>query len=272
MQNLLADSSCIERAPRTRLSHSEIHEDHDFLAVEEPLEIRVGQFPIAVVMRTPGHDEELATGFALTEGIVRDPRELARVAHCSRGDDTENVIVLTPSATADLRPENFARALYASSSCGICGKQSLQKVLATAPPLSCDVQFSAQMLTALPGRLREQQPGFDHTGSLHAAGLSTRDGMLVCVREDIGRHNAVDKVVGWAARTSFDSRDACLVISGRCSFEVVQKALAARIPCVVAVGGVSSLAANLATAGGITLMGFTKAESANVYSHARRVA
>jgi FdhD protein len=127
------------------------------------------------------------------------------------------------------------------------------------------------VLTSLPERLLGQQPGFALTGALHAAALCTSDGTLVCVREDIGRHNAVDKIVGWAARDGFPLNETCLVVSGRCSFEVVQKALAARIPCVVAVGGVSSLAVKLADTGGITLMGFTKAASANIYSHAERV-
>jgi FdhD protein len=263
--------------PRRLWSAGQTHEDEDSLVVEEPLEIRWGNFPLAVVMRTPGHDIELVTGFALTELIVSSVDDLLRVDHCTEGDALaegdahNNVVRILPSASAQVDPTQFQRNLFTTSSCGVCGKRSIERALKEAPPLSNPCRFSSGMLAALPNRLRKHQPVFDRTGALHAAALVTADGEIKCVREDIGRHNAVDKVVGAAAQNGRSLESTCLIVSGRASYEIVQKALAARISCVLAVGGVSSLAVDLASRAGITLVGFARKSQLSIYSGAEHI-
>lgn len=272
----------------------------DALVVEEPLEIRVGNFPLAVVMRTPGDDIDLVTGFAVTELIVKQPADLLRVAHCDTApndgevsDDTEvsdgtavsggtgasgrtersgeNVVRIYTQPHISIDITRFQRSLYSTSSCGICGKRSIDRALQEAPPLERSSEFSAHTLVGLPLSLRTRQLLFHETGALHAAALFRADGTLELVREDIGRHNAVDKVIGAALRASIDPSCHVLVVSGRASYEVIQKALAARIPCVVAVGGVSSLAVSLADRAGVVLVGFAREGSMSVYSGAESV-
>jgi FdhD protein len=246
--------------------------DEDELVVEEPLEIRWGNLPLAVLMRTPGHDLELATGFALTELLAQSPADIMRVSHCSEGDHGENVVRITPAPHVSLDPALFQRNLFTASSCGICGKKSIERALAEAPPLAGGPLFSATLLATLPAALREKQRIFERTGALHAAALADTSGTLTCVREDIGRHNAVDKVVGWAARVGFPLHEQCWVLSGRASYEIVQKSLAAGVSCVVAVGGVSSLAVDLAERAGIVLCGFARGGRLSVYAGSERVA
>lgn len=261
-------------SPKVRWRFSEgklAVDDIDDVAQEEPLEIRWGQTPLAVLMRTPGSDEELAVGFCLTEGIIESPDDLSRVVHCSRGEDADKVILLTPSATCEVDPTKFTRSLYTSSSCGVCGKRSIERALRVAPPLPERTVFAGSILEQLPRSLRGLQPGFDKTGALHAAALCSAEGRVLCAREDIGRHNAVDKVVGFSAMNRISTSQTCLVVSGRCSFEIVQKALAARIELIVAVGGVSSLAVDLATRAGMTLLGFVRNGTCSIYSHPERV-
>jgi FdhD protein len=234
----------------------------DRLAVEEPLEIRIEGEAVAVTMRTPGDDEELALGFCLTEGLspraVRLPDDLA----------ANTIEVDAPGA--DL--ERIKRSFYTSSSCGVCGKGALEAVAVVAPPVESDLAVPFSVTAALPDRLREAQATFALTGSLHATGLFAPDGQLLCLREDVGRHNAMDKVVGWAFRQGMlPLTRSLLCVSGRLSFELVQKAAVAGCPVLVAVGGPSSLAVQLADDRGITLCGFVREGRGAVYTHPGRV-
>ena len=247
----------------------------DLVAHEEPLEIQLSGASLAVVMRTPGHDLELVTGFLLTERIVASLAEVDSVRHCTEvaGPEAEDNVVrvtLRPGVRTDL--ERLRRNLFASSSCGVCGKATLEDALATAPPLDDPARIEAHVLIALPERLRAAQPAFDETGGLHAAGLFDAAGRLLVAREDVGRHNAVDKVIGWAARGGrMPLAGHALVVSGRASFEIIQKALAARIPIFAAVSAPSSLAIALAQSAGIALVGFLRERGFNVYGARERV-
>src|SRR5581483_2864489 len=229
----------------------------DVVAVEEPLEIRIGGAPVAVTMRTPGHDEELALGFCLSEGLqpagARLPDDLA----------ANTVEVDAPG----FDPERLRRSFYTTSSCGVCGKGALDSVAVETPRVEAELRVSLALVAAMPERLREAQGAFAVTGGLHATGLFSAAGEALCVREDVGRHNALDKVVGWAFREGrLPLADAILCVSGRLSFELVQKAALAGCPVMVAVGAPSSLAVDLARDRGITLCGFVRGGSANVYT------
>jgi FdhD protein len=258
-----------------RVADAKTESARDRVAHEEPLEIQLGAAALAVVMRTPGDDVELVTGFLLTERVVESLADVESVRHCSEAADPEaedNVVrvVLRPGVRTDL--EKLRRNLFASSSCGVCGKATLENALATAAPLDDPARIEASLLLALPERLRAAQRGFDETGGLHAAGLFDGAGQLLVAREDVGRHNAVDKVVGWAARAGrMPLAGHLLVVSGRASFEIVQKALAARIPIVAAVSAPSSLAVALAESAGIALIGFLRGRGFNVYGARARV-
>jgi FdhD protein len=242
----------------------------DAIVVEEPLEIRLDGAPIAVTMRTPGHDLELAAGFLVTEGIARDFGALTSIAHC---DAERNTIDARsePGARGVVRPE--PRAFVASSACGMCGKATLESLRTRAPALHSDAtRVEARVLYALPERLRAAQPLFRATGALHAAGLFSAQGELLCAREDVGRHNAVDKVVGWAALEGrLPLAGTVLVASGRIGFEIAQKALVAGIPIVAAISGPSSLAVELARENGMALAAFLRGESLTVYAGAERI-
>jgi FdhD protein len=234
----------------------------DVVAVEEPLEIRIGAEPIAVTMRTPGDDEDLAIGFALGEGL--EPVDASPTA-----DFAANTIELR---VRHFDPDRLKRHFYTSSSCGVCGKGALDAVAVSAPPVLSDLQVDGELLAALPDRLREAQVVFLSTGGLHAAGLFEEEGPLLCVREDVGRHNALDKVVGWAFRAGLvPLARSLLCVSGRLSFELVQKTALAGCPVLVGVGAPSSLAVELAEAQGVTLCGFARGGSLNVYAHRGRV-
>jgi len=237
-------------------------EEPDQVAVEEPLEIRIGGEPVAVTMRTPGHDEQLALGFCLTEG-------LSPTAAAPPADLAANTIDVEAPA---LDLTNVRRSFYTSSSCGVCGKGALEAVSVEAPRVESDLRIASDLLAELPDRLRESQPAFAATGGLHATGLFDAAGELLCLREDVGRHNAMDKVIGWAFLAGrLPLADAILCVSGRLSFELVQKAAVAGCPLLVAVGAPSSLAVDLARDRGITLCGFARAERLNVYSEPWRV-
>jgi len=232
------------------------------VAVEEPLEIRIGGRPIAVTMRTPGHDEELALGFCLSEGL--------RPAGARLPDDLAANTVEVDAPGFD--PERLVRSFYTTSSCGVCGKGALEAVAVESPRVESDLRVSSLVVTALPERLREVQAAFQATGGLHATGLFTPGGELVCLREDVGRHNAMDKVIGWAyERGALPLERSLLCVSGRLSFELVQKAAVAGCPILVAVGAPSSLAVELASDRGITLCGFVRSGSVNVYTEPWRV-
>jgi FdhD protein len=244
----------------------------DQVAVEEPLEIRLHGRAFAVIMRTPGADCELAAGFLLSERVIRSADELGAVAHCADGP---NIVNATLAGEADGRFERVMadrRHVTMSSSCGLCGRQTLESLAVDVDPIASDWSASSSTIVQLPTRLRAAQTVFDETGGLHAAGLFSRDGELVDVAEDVGRHNAVDKVVGrMLMREQLPLSDRILCVSGRTSFEIVQKALFAGIPIVAAVSAPSSLAIDLANEFGITLIGFVRGETFNVYAHGNRV-
>jgi FdhD protein len=235
----------------------------DVVAVEEPLEIRIEGVPVAITMRTPGHDEELAVGFALSEGLrpqgARLPDDLAA-----------NAVELDAPG---FDPSRLARSFYTSSSCGVCGKGALEAVAVEAAHVESDLTVTAELLASLPDRLRASQPAFEATGGLHATGLFDEEGTLLCLREDVGRHNAMDKVIGWAfGEDRLPLERSILCVSGRLSFELVQKAAVAGCPLLVAVGAPSSLAVSLAADRGVTLCGFVRNGRLNVYSEPWRVA
>jgi FdhD protein len=236
--------------------------ERDRVAVEEPLEIRIGGSPVAVTMRTPGHDEELALGFCLSEGL--------RPAAARLPDDLAANTVDVDAPGFD--PDRLRRSFYTSSSCGVCGKGALEAVAVEAEHVESQLRVPLELVEALPGRLREAQAAFAVTGGLHATGLFTAAGETLCVREDVGRHNAMDKVVGWAFGAGrLPLAEAVLCVSGRLSFELVQKAAVAGCPVLVAVGAPSSLAVELATDRGVTLCGFVRDGSANVYTEPWRI-
>jgi len=235
----------------------------DEIAVEEPLEIRVDGRPIAVTMRTPGHDEELSVGFLRSEGI-------AAVSAHPTADLAANVIDVEVEGHVDF--DRLARNFYTSSSCGVCGKGALEAVAVEAPRVESELVVSSELVAVLPDRLREAQPAFAATGGLHATGLFSSEGVLLVVREDVGRHNAMDKVVGWAfGEGLLPLSDNVLCVSGRLSFELVQKAAVAGCPVVVAVGAPSTLAVDLARDRGVTLCGFVRGGRVNVYSEPQRI-
>jgi len=246
----------------------------DTLAAEEPLEIRVRGRSVAVTMRTPGHDAELAAGFLLTEGVIRRAEDVLDIAPCAAtdADSHGNVlnVFLAPSVEVDFA--SLTRHVFASSSCGVCGKASIEAVQLQFPALKDRFKVSARVLAGLPDRLRAAQAVFEQTGGLHAAGLFDAKGALRVAREDVGRHNAVDKVIGHALLAGWLplSRH-ILLVSGRASFEIMQKALAAGIPVVAAISAPSSLAVEFARASGQTLAGFLRGGTMNVYSHPERV-
>jgi FdhD protein len=252
----------------------------DTLAVEEPLEIRVAGSPLAVTMRTPGNDVELATGFLVSEGVISRGDQFSGAIHCGGPgtggvENTYNVLDVTLAPGVRPPAPDLARSFYTTSSCGVCGKASIDAVeTVSAYDVSADTASVAlDALAGMPALLRAQQAVFDKTGGLHAAGLfDAETGELLVLREDVGRHNAVDKVVGWAALNDrLPLRGTVLQVSGRASFELVQKAAMAGIPMLAAVSAPSSLAVDLAAARGITLVGFSRGESLNVYSRPDRI-
>lgn len=250
----------------------------DTLAVEEPLEVRLGGDVLNVTMRTPGNDFDLVAGWLVAEGLVREQSDLVSASYCAGLDEdgrqTYNVVEVTLAEGVGGRANRPARSTWTSSACGVCGASSLDAVRVASPydVAADDVEVDAGLLSSLPDRLRGFQSVFEQTGGLHAAGLFDATGDLLCVREDVGRHNAVDKVVGWALREGrLPLRGHVLQVSGRASFELVQKAVVAGIPVLSAVSAPSSLAAELAEETGLTLAGFVRGGSFNLYSHAGRV-
>ena len=243
----------------------------DALAVEEPLEIQVDTRPIVVTMRTPGHDEELAAGFLLGEGIIHRREDVLRIAPHVR-NRLGNVlgVFLTPGTEVDFA--RLTRNVYASSSCGLCGKASIEAVHQRFPPVKSKLVVRSKMLLELPALLRAGQAAFERTGGLHAAAIFDSHGQLIVLREDVGRHNAVDKVLGYGLRQGLlPFHRHILLVSGRASFEIVQKALSAGLPIVAAVSAPSSLAVQFAAESGQTLVGFLREAKLNVYAHPARI-
>jgi FdhD protein len=250
----------------------------DSVVTEEPLEIRLSGRALTVTMRTPGDDFDLAAGFLASEGVITRAEDVVTIRYCAGatadGANTYNVLDVTPAEGVQAPGFTLERNFYTTSSCGVCGKASLEAVRTTAHWSVDDDAFALDpdVLAMLPDRLREAQRVFERTGGLHAAGLFSPTGDLLCVREDVGRHNAVDKLIGWALREDrLPLRQTLLMVSGRASFELVQKALMAGIPAMAAVSAPSSLAVELAEDSGLTLVGFLRGSSMNVYTGPHRV-
>ena len=268
------------RQPVVRISAASMTRRTETLAVEEPLEIRLDGDPWQVTMRTPGDDIDLVHGLLHAEQVITGAEQVVVARYCAGagtgpggGLNPYNVLDITLGAGAR-SPTGPARAVVTSSACGICGTTTIDQVLRESRyAASPTVRLEPAVLAGLPQRLREQQRVFDKTGGLHAAGLARLDGVMACVREDVGRHNAVDKVIGWALRNrKLPLAASILCVSGRASFELTQKAVLAGLPAMVAVSAPSSLAVELAERAGLTLVGFARGESMNVYTHPERVA
>lgn len=267
----------------TKVSTEGIKVVSDLMAVEEPLEIRLGFGPLgdrqqkslSVTMRTPGHDYELATGFLFTEGIVNSFEEIESIKYCEdtgKQEEKENVVRVELKPDLTLNIDKLQRNFYTTSSCGVCGKSSIDAVHVTSSTLTDKVRISKEVIHTLPDKLRNAQQIFEHTGGLHAVGLFDLDGQLLLTREDVGRHNAMDKIVGAGLfRKEIPLTDSIIMVSGRASFELVQKALRAGVPIMVAVGAPSSLAVTLASDFGMTLIGFVRGSSFNIYCGKERL-
>jgi FdhD protein len=274
------NSSLVRRYSVKRLNHGESERIVDTVAAEEPLEVRVSYWfkdaqrteSLAVAMRTPGHDRELAAGFLVAEGIIRDPGELAGLH--ALGPEPSNEIVAELAKGVDFESWRAERSGFVNSSCGVCGKRSREAITAQLPSVAPDeFRVRALLIEQLPTLLRERQAGFAQTGGLHAAALVNAQGEIECVFEDIGRHNALDKLIGDALlRGRFPLRHSILFLSSRSSFELIQKAAMAGAPVLATVGGPSSLAIETARDCGITLLGFVREKRFNIYSGDWRIA
>lgn len=259
----------VER-PVVRITADGSAEHTDLVPAEEPVEFRLAGVPLAVLMRTPGHDEELGRGFALTEGIVLRPAELAEVRALPGADAAGRYeLVLADDVTVD--PEQFRRNLYATSSCGVCGKASIDAVRVAARPVPAGPRVGARDLADMMGSMRSSQTGFELSGGLHAAAAFAPTGDLLAIREDVGRHNAMDKLIGYLATTAWPIEECIVTVSGRVSFELVQKAAVAGLSFLAGVSAASSLAADLATELGVTVCGFVRGPEFNVYAHRQRI-
>lgn len=269
----------------TRIHANQPEQTLDLLAVEEPMEIRLGFGPahireqksISVTMRTPGNDFELALGFLFTEGIIQNPQDIYKIQYCTELNTKENLenivrVELKPDLEIDL--SNLQRNFYTTSSCGVCGKESIEAIKTNCPVQHMDVsvRINPQTITQLPDKLRAQQSVFEHTGGIHACALFDTNGNLLLLREDVGRHNALDKLIGAALNTpAIQPNKTVLLLSGRASFELLQKAAMAGIPIVCAVGAPSSLAVETAQSFNITLVGFLRNQRFNIYSTPQRI-
>ena len=263
------DRSAAESRPVVRYQGGAADRRNDRLAVEEPLEIHLAGLALAVIMRTPGDDESLIRGFGLTEGIVLDPSEIAGV---DRLDDAGNRRELRLAEGVKVDPERFRRNLFASSSCGVCGKASIDALRVAASVAALGPTIDRTVLVSLPERLGHAQPTFAETGGLHAAAAFEPDGTLLDASEDVGRHNAVDKLIGRLSTNGWPLEDMVMMVSGRTSFEVIQKAAVAGISFVAAVSAPSTLAVDLADEMGMTLVGFLRDGRFNIYTGQERVA
>lgn len=277
-----------ERVMNVRVTHWQEHRQQqreDHLTVEEPFEVRIDHRSLAVIMRTPGHDRELAMGFLFTERVIHQADEVLTIEEAIDADGLPlaNVVNVqlrsleqqnTSTGIDDSRHQpTFERHFAVSSSCGLCGKNSIEDLMLTVSPLEVtDLRISASCIYELTTQLRIGQDVFTHTGGLHAAGLFTSTGELCLLREDVGRHNAVDKIIGHGLlHNALPYSKHLLMVSGRTSYEIIQKALLARIPCIAAISAPSSLAVELANQSGITLIGFLRDHSMNVYTHPERI-
>lgn len=247
----------------------------DFLVKEEPLEIRIEGHSVAVVMRTPGHDQELAAGFMITEGLIQRAEDIFEISNCpssSENPEAENMVDVLLKNKDAIDFKKLTRHVFSSSSCGICGKATIESVFQNFPPVRSSFKVARKVIANLPEKLRSSQDTFELTGGLHASGIFNASGELLTLREDVGRHNAVDKVIGHALlNNSLPFSEHILLVSGRISFEIVQKALAARIPIIAAISAPSSLAVTFGEEAGQTLIGFLRDQRMNIYSHPQRI-
>jgi FdhD protein len=253
---------------------SERPADRDLVVAEEPLEIRIAGESLIVTMRTPGDDLDLAAGLLFTEGVIASMEDVAALAHGGErlGRDRENVVDVTAAPGRQLDAAAARRVLRATAACGLCGKDSIAAVRKRIPRVGDDTRVSLSVVLGLPAAIRAAQPVFSATGGLHAVGLFTPDGTLLLAREDVGRHNAVDKVIGAELRGGATSlAGTVMLLSGRAGFELVQKAAIAGVPVLCSVSAPSALAVDLANETGMTLVGFVRGGSANVYTHGRRI-
>src|SRR5262247_4734863 len=271
----VANGASSARHPIVKVRGTDASSQEDQIAVEEPLEIRLGGMSLAVTMRTPGHDEELVAGLLFSEGAIASADDLDVVARYPGPEgerDTGNVINVLLRGDVTAARKLLRRNFIAASSCGVCGKSTIEAIGQTLPPVISDLVAPASLFGRIARAMNEAQPIFEKTGGLHAAGLFDADGRLIVLREDIGRHNAVDKVIGhmvMARRVPLEQH--ILMVSGRASFEIMQKALTARIPVVAAVSAPSSMAVQMALAAGMTLVGFVRNGGFNLYSGVHRV-
>ncbi len=269
----------------TRIADNKPEQTEDLLAVEEPMEIRLGFGPmdarqqksISVTMRTPGNDFELALGFLFTEGIIQNPIDVYKIRYCTElntQENLENIVRVELNPNLDIDLSKLQRNFYATSSCGVCGKESIEaiKTNCMVQQLDLSLQITPQTINQLPDKLRAQQPVFEHTGGIHACALFDADGRLLLLREDVGRHNALDKLIGAAIHaSSIKLNETVLLLSGRASFELLQKAAMAGIRVVCAVGAPSSLAVQTAVSFNITLVGFLRNQRFNIYACPERI-
>ena len=251
------------------------NETEDWVAREEPLEIRVKGESIVVTMRTPGHDKELAIGFLLAEGVITNSSDVLEIAYCQQGEASlhKNILNVFLSPEVEINLDRLKRNVYASSSCGLCGKASIESLQNIFEPLNkIETVISVDKILTLAQKLRAKQSTFDKTGGLHAAGIFDRNGELLVLREEIGSHNAVDKILGHLfLKNHMPLEDCVLMVSGRASFEIIQKSLAGRVGIICAVSAPSSLAVDMAKESGQTLIGFLRERKFNVYSHKDRI-
>ncbi|MBI4565402.1 MAG: formate dehydrogenase accessory sulfurtransferase FdhD [Planctomycetes bacterium] len=249
-------------------------QDLDELAVEEPLEVRVNDEPVVVTMRTPGEDFDLAAGFLFTEGILKSPDDIGALRYCQdeKHPDLRNIVNVTPAAGVSVDLSRLKRNFYATSSCGICGKAAIENIKMEVKPTNSKLRLKLEFFYSLGQTLRKAQTVFERTGGLHAAGIFDAHGTLLVLREDIGRHNATDKAIGSMflnGRVPLDRH--ILMVSGRASFEIMQKAMMAGISAVCAVSAPSSLAVEIAQQAGMTLVGFLRADAFNIYTGAEHI-
>ncbi len=244
----------------------------DDVVIEEPLEIRVNGESLSVTMRTPGDDFDLAVGLLLTEGIIRSGKEIGTIAYCPDEEQPELKNIVNVGLVDTNRKLESSRRFWSNSSCGLCGKATLEAIHQVCRPIDTTILVSSELIYSLPSRLREAQANFERTGGIHAVGLFDAQGSSLILREDIGRHNAVDKVLGAALAAGLGLSETIMMVSGRLGFEIAQKALVAGIPVVASISAASSLAIELANEFGMTTIGFLRGHSMNVYTHQERIA
>lgn len=265
-----------------KAKHNQVLTQLDLIVVEEPLEIRLGfglpsnrqQRSLSVTMRTPGHDFELVLGFLFTEGIINSNEQVESIKYCStvKPDEFENVVRIELKSDVQIEYEKFQRHFYTSSSCGVCGKSSIDSVKVKCTSIDSKLVIPSSIVYTLSRKIKNAQHVFEHTGGLHASALFDQNGELVILREDVGRHNALDKVIGaMLPKNTIPLSNYVLMVSGRTSFELVQKAAMAGIPIIAAVGAPSSLAVSLAKETGMTLLGFVREEKYNIYCGEQRI-